>query len=224
MKKILLVLLALILTILVACGDSTENTEGGSESTDEVKTNSESKEESAAENDDESETMTSEDNDSQEASVGDVVTSEAGEATLVSRTDDVGTFESGPIKLTIEKANGVSMAVSDDYIELFETEQLEYIQLDLHVENTSEDNITFYASQAIMTTSTGEQLESDMLMSDHIDGEYYGKVNKSGTSFFMLENSNAEEVESIRVIFSAALDENFEDVGEEIDIEIELNK
>lgn len=224
MKKILLVLLALILTTLVACGDSTENTEGGSESTDEVKTNSESKEGSAAENDDESETMTSEDNDSKEASVGDVVTSEAGEAALVSRTDDVGTFESGPIKLTIEKANGVSMAVSDDYIEFFETEQLEYIQLDLHVENTSEDNITFYASQAIMTTSTGEQLESDFLMSDHIDGEYYGKVNKSGTSFFMLENSKAEDVESIRVIFSAAHDENFEDVGEEIDIEIELNK
>src|SRR5699024_5124170 len=128
------------------------------------------------------------------------------------------------IKLTVEKANGVSMGVSDEYHDFFETDQLEYIQVNLQVENTSDDNITFYASQAIMTTSTGEQLEPDMLMSDHIDGEYFGEVNKSATSIYILENSVAEDVDSIRLIFSAATDENFEDVGEEIDIEVELDK
>lgn len=116
------------------------------------------------------------------------------------------------------------MGVSDEYHDFFETDQLKYIQVDLQVENTSDDNITFYASQAIMTTSTGEQLEPDMLMSDHIDGEYFGEVNKSGTSIYILENSVAEDVDSIRLIFSAASDENFEDVGEEIDIEVELDK
>lgn len=218
MKKILFLFLALSL-FLVACGDDNAKKETDN---NEASAADESSEGATEEKD--SEKMTSEENESKDAAVGDVVTNEAGEAKLVSRTDDVGTFESGPIKLTIDKANGVSMAVSDEYIELFETEQLEYIQLDMNVENTSDENITFYASQAIITTSTGEQLESDMVMSDHIDGEYIGAVKKSGSSFFMLENSKVEDVESIRVIFSAATDENYEDVGEEIDIEIDLAK
>ena len=222
MNRFLLILFALMVTILAACGDSSANIDGESE--EEIKEENASSDETEEADKDEGETMTAEENETEEAAVGDVVTSEVGEATLVSRTDDVGTFESGPIKLTVEKANGVSMAVSDEYYDFFETDQLEYIQVDLQVENTSEDNITFYASQAIMTTSTGEQLEPDMLMSDHIDGEYFGEVNKSGTSFYILENSDAEDVESIRLIFSAASNENFEDIGEEIDIEVELNK
>lgn len=222
MKRILLILFAIMLAVLVGCGDSSANMTGESE--EEVKEENDFSDETEEAGEDEGETMTTEENESEDAAVGDIVTSEAGEATLVSRTDDVGTFESGPIKLTVEKANGVSMAVSDEYYDFFETDQLEYIQVDLQVENTSDDNITFYASQATMTTSTGEQLEPDMLMSDHIDGEYYGEVNKSGTSFYILENSAVEDVESIRLIFSAASDENFEDLGEEIDIEVELNK
>lgn len=218
MKKLLIVLFVVMLTVFAACGDSSDGKVD--ESGEEVNGKAETK----ADNEDEGKTMTSEENESTEATVGDVITNEAGASTLVSRTDDIGTFESGPIQLTIKKANGVSMDVSDDYIDYFEAEELEYIQVDLQVENTSEDNVTFYASQAIMTTSTGEQLEPDMLLSDHIDGDYFGKVNKSGTSFYVLENSKAEDVESIRLIFSAAHDENFEDIGEELDIEIELNK
>lgn len=225
MKRFLLILGVLMLTVLAACGDSSDKL--GEESEKEAKTENVSNDETEEAEDideDEGETMTADENETEEADVGDKVTSEAGEATLVSRTDDIGTFESGPIKLTIEKANGVSMAVDDDYYDFFETDQLEYIQVDLEVENTSEDNVTFYASQAIMTTSTGEQLEPDMLMSDHIDGEYYGEVNKSGSSFYFLEKSDAEDVESIRLMFSAASDESFEDLGEDIDIEVELDK
>ena len=222
MKKILFLLFTAMILLLAACGnDTTGSSDASSNDTNDA---AEEKEDNTESEDKKGETMTSEENESKEAKVGDVVTNEAGDSKLVSRTDDIGTFESGPIKLTIEKANGVSMAVSDDYIDFFETDQLEYIQVDMSVENTSDENITFYASQAVMTTSTGEQLESDMIMSDHIDGEYIGAVKKSGSSFYILENSNAEDVESIRLIFSAASDENYDDVGEKIDIEIELNK
>ncbi|MBP1969130.1 hypothetical protein J2Z83_001233 [Virgibacillus natechei] len=94
----------------------------------------------------------------------------------------------------------------------------------MEVENTREEDTIFYASQATLTTNTGEQLEPDMFFSEHIDGEFIGPVTKSGSSFYILENSKAEDIESIRLIFSGASNEDWEDIGEEIDIEIELEK
>lgn len=229
MKKFLTILFVLMLTVLAACGDSSdsESDESGEQVSGNAENETENEDDGEAvesEENKEGETKTSEENESTEAAVGDVITNEAGASTLVSRTDDIGTFESGPIQLTIEKANGVSMEVSDDFVDYFTTEQLEYIQVDLQVENTSEDDVTFFASQAVMTTSTGEQLEPDMLMSEHIDGEFFGKVKKSGTSIYVLENSKAEDIESIRLIFTPAYDDNFETIGDDIDVEIELNK
>ena len=231
MKRRLLLLVALFFTVtLAACGgaDDTSNGDANANENEEATEETAANEaESSDENEqaDEGETMTSEENEGNEANVGDTITSDVGEAILVSRTDDVGTFESGPIELTIEKANGAAMQVSDEYVDMFDgQEELEYIQVDMTVENTSEDHITFYASQAVMTTGSGEQLDPDMLLSDHIDGEFLGEVTKSGTSFYFLENSSAEEVESIKLFYSAASDENFENVGEEIEVEIPLNR
>lgn len=217
LKRLLFLLFASLLTIgLVACGDS--------ETASSKKDSNDNETEVEEESEEESETMTSEENEEKDAKVGDVIKGEAGDSTLVSRTDDVGTFESGPIVLEIEKANGVSLDVNDDFVDMFDSEEVEYIQVDMKVENTSEDNVTFYASQATMTTNTGEQLEPDMLLSDHIDGEYLGEVNKSGSSFYILENSKAEDVESIKLFFSAPDDEDFESVGEDIEVEISLEK
>ncbi|MCM3739187.1 hypothetical protein M3210_02780 [Oceanobacillus luteolus] len=228
MKKLLLIFVLFLSLVIAACGDSEDNADsndasGASDETTEEVEETADKSEDATEEENEEED-TNENKTAEGHKIGDVITNEAGESTLVSLTNDVGTFESGPIVLTIEKANGVSMNVSDEFVDMFGGEELEYIQVDMTVENTSEDHITFYASQAVMTTSTGEQIEPDMLMSDHIDGEYLGSVTKSGTSFYILENSKAEDVESIKLFYDAAIDEEWENVGEKIEVEIPLNK
>lgn len=221
MKKLLFLLVGMML-FLAACSDDSKDSSAGTSTEDEGTAEASAEEESNSEENEES--ATEENDENTESEVGDVVTNEGGESTLVSKTDNIGTFESRPIELTINKVNGVSMAVNEDYVDAFETDQLEYIQVDMEVENTSDDNVDFYASQAILTTSTGEQLEPDFLMSDHIDGEFFGNVNKSGSSYYVLENSKAEDVESVRLIFSGTSDENFETIGEDIDVEIDLNK
>ncbi|GEN89233.1 DUF4352 domain-containing protein [Oceanobacillus sojae] len=221
MKKLLFLLVGMML-FLAACSDDSKDSSAGTSTEDGGTAEASAEEENNSEENEES--ATEENDENTESEVGDVVTNEGGESTLVSKTDNIGTFESGPIELTINKVNGVSMAVNEDYVDAFETDQLEYIQVDMEVENTSDDNVDFYASQAILTTSTGEQLEPDFLMSDHIDGEFFGNVNKSGSSYYVLENSKAEDVESVRLIFSGTSDENFETIGEDIDVEIDLNK
>nr|WP_289038202.1 DUF4352 domain-containing protein [uncultured Allobacillus sp.] len=236
MKKLFYSIALLLLVLsLVACGgeaeaENVDNEDEEQSSEDEQAEEDESEAETentydveeSEKDEDESETMTHDENQNKEAHEGDVVTSEIGDARVVSRVDDFGTFESGPIKVTIDKANGVSLDVSDGYVEYFETDQLEYFQVDLTVENTSEDKITFYASQATMTTSTGEQIEKDRMQSDHIDADFLGPVTKNGTLIYTLENSNAEDVESIKLFFSAPLNDNWDDMGEELEIEIPL--
>ncbi|MYL21464.1 hypothetical protein GLW04_16290 [Halobacillus litoralis] len=229
MKRSLFILfVGVFLMALSACGtqesSGSDTTAEDASSTEEAEQESESSTASENKETDAPETMTAEENENKDAKVGDTVTSEAGEQTMVSRTDDVGTFKSGPISLTIEKVNGVSGTLKGDAAALMDMEEIEYIQVDMKTSNSSEDHISFYASQAVMTTNTGEQLEPDMLMSDHIDGEYLGQVNKEGTSFYILKNSKAEDVESITLHYSAALNENFENIGEKIEVDVELNK
>lgn len=216
MKKVLFLVLTIMLAVgLAACGDSKEEGKEvtASGQTDENKEDKQDPEE-----------MTVEENDSKDAKVGDTVKSKAGEMKMVSRTDDVGTFKTGPIKMKIKKVNGVSGKLVDKTAEMLDQKEIEYIQVDMEVENTSEENVTFYASQAVMTTNTGEQLEPDMLMSDHIDGEYIGAVKKSGTSIYILKDTKAKDVKSVRLIYSAPTDSEYENIGEEVDIETDLNK
>ncbi|WP_054712876.1 hypothetical protein [Bacillus sp. JCM 19041] len=63
-----------------------------------------------------------------------------------------------------------------------------------------------------------------MWFSDHIDGEFLGAVNKSGSIFYLLENSDPKDVETIRIMISApSTMEDWEDVGEEVDFELSVN-
>ncbi|GAK05004.1 hypothetical protein JCM19037_3465 [Geomicrobium sp. JCM 19037] len=155
--------------------------------------------------------------------VGDTVTNENGEHTLVSLNEDIEALESSPISLEIEKVNGVSAMLEGMAADMVDDPDVEYIQVDMVVENTSDDDVTFYASQATLITDTGEQSEADMLLSDHIDGDYFGNVTKSGTSIFVLNNSMAEEMTSVQIRFSAPYNtESWDDLGEDIRVDIDL--
>lgn len=57
---------------------------------------------------------------------------------------------------------------------------------------------------------------------DHIDGTYIGEVKKSGSQFFILENSKAEDIEWVRIIISSPMNEDFDRMGEGIDFKVEI--
>ncbi|GAE30000.1 hypothetical protein [Halalkalibacter hemicellulosilyticus] len=153
---------------------------------------------------------------------GDVVENEGGTFTLISKQDEIESQETGPMIVDITQVNASSGQLQGDLADFMETTEIEYIQIDMEVENTSDDTIFFYPGQATITTNTGEQLESDMWLSDHIDGEFIGAVRKSGSQFFILENSTADEIETVRIIINAPHNEEWEDVGDKIDFTVEF--
>jgi len=76
------------------------------------------------------------------------------------------------------------------------------------IENTTEDKIyTTYPDQATLVTSTGEQIEADMFLSDHLGGEIHEGVVKQGDVFFYLERGAASEIEWVKLEWSSSYDD-----------------
>ncbi|GEM02055.1 protein of unknown function [Halolactibacillus halophilus] len=211
MKKIITAVLFSTLLLLIGCSEDNSTTD--------VEPNDQKNE---ANNEEVTESESDKNDEEYETQEGEVSENEGGTFTLHSRQDQIDTINTGPIVMEIEQLNTASGELSGDLADFLESDHIEYIQMDLVVENTSDEDITFYSSQAEIATSTGEQLESDMWMSDHIEGDLMSGTKHSGSLFFILENSKAEDVESIRIKWSAPYNEDWEDVGEAVDIEISL--
>ncbi len=204
-KKLLTLGLAILIsTSLVACGDNGKKVESEKEVSNKTETSA----------DDESKT-------------GEVV-EENGMKKIPVITDKKlnKKGESGPIKYNI-KAIQVSKltATTDDMASTLDVEkdkEVTLVAMDIEVENTSEKTISFYPDQSEITTNTKEQVSSELFLSDSVGGDYIGKVKKSGTIFFILKNSSADDINTITYHVDAPCDENFESVGDQVSVELKF--
>lgn len=229
MKKYLLATgIASLTLVATACG-SEESSSGGEESSSSEES---SGEESSDENTNEGSDDNSDSSATEEASAGkvenqegDTVENEAGTFEVIKRVDNVASVKTGPINLDIDEAKVIQGELNSEYQEILERDSAEisYIQVDLTAENTEETPVDFYATEGTITTNTGEQLESDMFFGEPIDGMFLDAVTQTGNSIYILENSTAEEVESATLRIGAPVNEDFEDVGESIEEEINFN-
>ncbi|MDQ0206250.1 hypothetical protein [Alkalicoccobacillus murimartini] len=223
MKKLLCSAGLISLLALTACGENQEASSEDAESTsaesvEETNNGEEAADESTEETEDIEETV---DND-WDHQVGD--TNDDGSLLLLARNDSFDEIETGSMTLTLPQVT-VSEVVEwpSEIAEFYEFEPTGIIQIDMELSNASEETILFYADQATITTSTGEQLEADFLASDHIDGDFIGAVNKSGSVRYMLKNSDPNEIEWVRVLIDAPHDEeSFDNVGEKVDVQIDF--
>lgn len=213
MKKLSLSALALLLSAgLAACSEEASEPAGKKEAaqTEEAATETTTTEEAPAE-DSEFETQ-----------VGETIENEAGSFKLLKRNSDVEPITTGPFTITIPQVNAISGTVKPDYVDMMGgKEQLEYIQIDMEIAHNEEGNNSLLSNISQITTSTGEQIEADMLMSEQVDSDFIGKVNKKGSYYYILQDSKAADVEWVRLIMEAPnTTETMEPVGEKIDIEI----
>ncbi|PKR76671.1 hypothetical protein CEY16_12695 [Halalkalibacillus sediminis] len=223
MNKWLLLLTIGLIIMLAACGDDeaaeidTEN----EETEENVEEDSQDTTDLDEENTEEDSSENGEVN-SENAEPGDTIKTEGGTFELQGKMDEPQTFESGPVVLTIEKVVTVSGTLEGEMKDFMEMDEMEYIQVDIAVENTSDEDITFYAAQGTMSTNTGEQIEPDMWLSDHIEGEMMANTKSSGSVMYVLNESQAADVKTMRFVFDAPIDTDWENLGEKIDFEITI--
>lgn len=223
-RKFITILLSVCLTLsLTACGNSAVESEKEviAENTGETEENSQS-EAAASENTSEP----TEQNDD-ESTVGTVV-SENGIAKIPVITDkELGlTGSAGPINYSIDAIQISKLtATTDDMASMLSIEkdkEVALVVVDVTVENTSEDDITFYMDQAVLVSSTKEQVDPDMWLSDYLGGDYLGQVVKSGSLMYILPNSSAEDITSITLRASAPIDADWNSLSDDISIELKF--
>ena len=82
------------------------------------------------------------------------------------------------------------------------------------IENMSDHKFTTYPDQAILVTSTGEQIDMpDMWISDDVGGDIHEGVIKEGNVIWYLERGQAEAVEWIKLEWNAT-DSALEDASD----------
>jgi len=225
MKKLLtLMVLGLLSIALVACGSDATDISGEEEKPKEETTDTGSTEEKEAEapkEEEPKEEESSSDEDVQEDDQLKAINTYTNKELGIEGT-------SGPLNYTI---SGIQLKKIEPKTEeaaaLFEAEvgdEVHGFTIKMSGENTSEEDMEFYLSQATVVTNTKEQLEPDMLLSEYIEGEYLGQVQHEGYNFYILKKSTVDELQSIEVRIDAALNSNYDTVGEDIKHTIEVNK
>lgn len=78
------------------------------------------------------------------------------------------------------------------------------VGIKIKLENTTEKLFTSYPDQAVLVTSTGEQIEMpEMFLSDHVGGEIDEGVIKEGNIIWYLERGHAEDITWVKLKWTA---------------------
>lgn len=193
--------LLLSLGILTACG--------GNEATKELEENDTEKSEAK---------VNSSDSENKEEA-----TKEEDIWTYYEDADWEGTWEG--LKFTIQKAvvSDKAPMLDDNGKEVTSSA----VGVKMKIENTTADKIyTTYPDQATLVTSTGEQVEADMWLSDNLGGEIHEGVIKEGNIIFYLERGKAEEIDWIKLTWSNSYEDpdgNYDnDLYDDQEVKLEL--
>ena len=216
-KKLAIITLLLILSLtLFACGKKDEPQKEAQEpQTQESTESAETKEENETPQEAPAEEKTSnsewvEENGAKRRTVKDI--------------DFNQTFKTGPFNITIERVQAIDIITNDEMKSMFDgKDEITSIAMSVKVENTSDDELNFYPDQGEITTDTKEQIDAETFLSDSVGGEFKGQIIKEGTIIF-IANSKAEDINKITLFIDGPSNQDFDRVGEDLKIDIDLNK
>lgn len=98
------------------------------------------------------------------------------------------------------------------------------VAIQISVENTSAEDITWYPDQSTIITSDKEQVGSNWLLSDSVGGEFMGNVIKQGQIYFICENTDAETLSHVQWRIRSPHDSKLNHFGEDVIIEFDFPK
>jgi hypothetical protein len=123
---------------------------------------------------------------------------------------------SGPMKITISKVTLDKSYNYNDY-----ADPIKAVVLDVAIENTSNETINWHPDQGTLVLNTKEQIENPILYSDDLGGQFHGQVIKKGKIAFKT-TSTFDLVSDLKLVILGAFDSNYDRVGEDLTIDINL--
>ena len=207
-KKFISAFVAITLSLsLIACSSASKKAEISNDST--------KKEDSAAKKEDKPKT--------------DASTATSSDS---SNKDDIWTYYNGTqwsdnfdgLNLQIEKVVLSDKAPSIDNADKKESAA----GVKFKLTNTTKDKFTTYPDQAVLVTSTGEQIDMpNMLISDHLGGEIDEGVTKEGNIIWYLKNTGtAKDITWVKLSWNAhkGAEDNLDNPTKKYEVKLELKK
>ncbi|WP_215112251.1 DUF4352 domain-containing protein [Exiguobacterium sp. s75] len=190
-------LVAVPFALLVGCGEADELKTTATDTEDVAEAEASAPEEATTENED-------------------VQESELGTNKIYMKNKALTIAEAmGPIQFAIDKVQTSRLTVAEAYRDSFDgQEEVTVVAMNMIVENTVDETMSFHPNQATLVTNTGEQVSSDLWFSDDVGGEFLGKVKKEGNVLFFVK-AKPEELTDLKVVIDGPFNENFDKVAED---------
>lgn len=217
MKKLLLGSVLSTSLLLAACGGETE------EDTSTEESNTESTETAAEEAEDTSAVETEEETEEVEEDVE----SASGESETIKEVEVGETTEIENVNLTVNKAQINRIEVTEDlaiFLDGYEAgDMVDNLVIEYTVENTKDAPRDFFIDQAVAVTSTGQQIDPEMLLAENITGSMLGAVEYTGSVPYLMEEGAGDDIEWVDINIPAMLDgETYDRVSDETQVRIEF--
>lgn len=137
------------------------------------------------------------------------------------------TGECGPMKYEVQSLQIAKIEATGDtanMLGLKSGQEATLFAVQLRVENTSNEDMSWSPYMSTIVTSDKEQVSSDWIMSDFVGGDFYGNVVKQGQIFFLCKNTDAENLSHIQWRIDTPHDSKYNHFGEDVIIEFEFSK
>ncbi len=156
--------------------------------------------------------------------VGETTESALGKLTVLYKDKELNrTVNNGPVNATLNKIQLATLEPSESYKESFDgQDKVTVVTIKASAENTVDNTINYDLNQAKLVTDTGQQVNADIWFSDDIGGEFLGKVKKNGNIIWILKHDEA--VKKVTLHISGASNDTFDHIGEDLKVEIPLDK
>ncbi|PGK51347.1 hypothetical protein CN918_26515 [Priestia megaterium] len=128
---------------------------------------------------------------------------------------DLKPIKMGPISMTIKNVSVLDVIPNDETRDMFGgNDRVRAVSISMKVENTSDEDVTFYPSETIAVTDTGEQVETSDELTGDVGGDFLGKVKREGDVVFLLKDPKAD-IKSIKFIFDGPADKDMYEISGE---------
>lgn len=233
----------MIVALLVACGNDEKNSSESNKTKDETEQAEKNDKYGGGKSSAEEQADWMKEQEEQEDSDSEQFDDETGEGYIegigkiktvgIGYNDEVGIdgtdsplkpIKMGSAELEIENLRILQINPDEDGKELYfdDREKLVAISVDMTARNTTDTDIDFHPNQSVIVTDKGEQVESDIMMMGEAGGDFLGKVEKEGQTWWLLDKENTD-YENIKMIIPTPYSsDDWEDEAEEKRLEFEI--
>jgi len=158
---------------------------------------------------------------------GDVVEKDGLRKTIVHTNDSPGIDgETGAMVYSIDSVQIADVITTTDtaagMLDLEKNTEAAMITIGFTCRNRWEISSNFYISQAKIETEDGEEASPKSFYGEYTDGNFAPGVSKSGSNVYVIKGKKAADIKSVMFHVDAPADSDFQDIGEDVDIEINI--